>query len=432
MIEFYINLIERITTYDYGNGPTITIKNNLESRLKGGPIEITPSENHDINNYTYQFESLVGSGSFGLVFKVTGPLNTFRLTLTNRYHPHTTASTGAMNTLEMMGPATRQDILSRDARIVIKQKGSTFQKCDATGSQTPNIQRIELVHNSEHDMQLYGDPHNAIEIEYKRRFMTTTLKQIKIDAASRKLLNCWEEKKKWKEEITQYAVKTSFDPDSRANLERERQVLNLVQGQPYLLQMYDYSTPQVPGTELSEFEIVTEWCDQDLFSMIDEMENRGRTFPDSAVKSIMTQVLTGIQALHTLGYCHLDLKPDNIFIKKKGNLDICIGDFGLALPVRTQIMSTIGTENYMAPEIVASESSPVTITEKQDVFSIGCICVEMLTFNNCCVNGSVSEKTIRKINDMSDKKKNLCIGLLDPQSEERITVHNALKQLQAW
>lgn len=66
----------------------------------------------------------------------------------------------------------------------------------------------------------------------------------------------------------------------------------------------------------------------------------------------------GLDYCHRMGLAHRDLKPENLLLDR--NFDLKIADFGFAAPIEGKLgdgfLETIkGTENYMAPEILAGE-----------------------------------------------------------------------------
>ena len=50
-----------------------------------------------------------------------------------------------------------------------------------------------------------------------------------------------------------------------------------------------------------------------------------------------------------MGYCHRDIKLENILIGDDGLVKIC--DFGHAAKIRDNLEGIYGTDFYMAPEI---------------------------------------------------------------------------------
>lgn len=121
--------------------------------------------------------------------------------------------------------------------------------------------------------------------------------------------------------------------------------------------------------------LVFEYLDRDLKKYMDNAGPDG--IPLDLVRSYMYQLLDGISYCHTHRVLHRDLKPQNLLIDSKGNIKLA--DFGLArafgMPVRTYTHEVV-TLWYRAPEILLGSryySVPV------DIWSLGCIFVEMLT-----------------------------------------------------
>ncbi|XP_071942712.1 cyclin-dependent kinase 2-like isoform X3 [Antedon mediterranea] len=121
--------------------------------------------------------------------------------------------------------------------------------------------------------------------------------------------------------------------------------------------------------------LVFEFLNQDLKKYMDSAPPSG--LPLSLVKSYLYQLLQGVACCHSHRVLHRDLKPQNLLIDKNGSIKLA--DFGLArafgLPVRTYTHEVI-TLWYRAPEILLGSRfycMPV------DIWSLGCIFVEMLT-----------------------------------------------------
>ena len=64
----------------------------------------------------------------------------------------------------------------------------------------------------------------------------------------------------------------------------------------------------------------------DLTSQINYWRDRGELMPEDFVLSILRQICEGLKIVHASGIIHLDLKPENIFLRKDGSIKI--GDFG--------------------------------------------------------------------------------------------------------
>jgi serine/threonine-protein kinase len=101
----------------------------------------------------------------------------------------------------------------------------------------------------------------------------------------------------------------------------------------------------------------------------------------------VVEACRGIQEAHRLGIVHRDVKPANLFLETTagGHWRIKVLDFGISKvvthapelhPGLTQVNSTLGSPNYMAPEqILASES----VDARADVWGLGITLYELLT-----------------------------------------------------
>lgn len=106
--------------------------------------------------------------------------------------------------------------------------------------------------------------------------------------------------------------------------------------------------------------MIFEYMDGTLYDLI--LKYRQNPMGEELVKSILAQVLQGLDFLHTQGVFHRDLKPENLlysYDEKNGSLRIPIvkiADFGLAKEVssKTNGMHTdyVSTRWYRAPELL--------------------------------------------------------------------------------
>ncbi|KAG8907696.1 cyclin-dependent protein kinase [Tulasnella sp. 417] len=105
-----------------------------------------------------------------------------------------------------------------------------------------------------------------------------------------------------------------------------------------------------------------------------------RSVPTAVLKSLMFQLLNGVQYLHSSHILHRDLKPANILITSKGVVKI--GDLGLARLVQNPLQplsygdKVVVTIWYRAPELLMGARH---YTKAIDCWAIGCILGEMLS-----------------------------------------------------
>ncbi|KAG2258679.1 hypothetical protein Bca52824_077973 [Brassica carinata] len=88
----------------------------------------------------------------------------------------------------------------------------------------------------------------------------------------------------------------------------------------------------------------------------------------------MYQLLRGLKYIHSANVLHRDLKPGNILLNANSELKIC--DFGLSRVASDAMTQYVGTKWYRAPERLLSSSA---YTSAIDVWSVGCIFLEMMT-----------------------------------------------------
>ena len=124
------------------------------------------------------------------------------------------------------------------------------------------------------------------------------------------------------------------------------------------------------------------------------MLNSYGSLQEPLIRNFVRQILAGLSYLHGRDIIHRDIKGANVLVDNKGNIKI--SDFGISKRVEASALlqpqkngghmhrpSLQGSVFWMAPEVVKQTS----YTRKADIWSLGCLIVEMFTgthpFPNC-------------------------------------------------
>ncbi|MBW2528017.1 MAG: serine/threonine protein kinase [Deltaproteobacteria bacterium] len=118
-------------------------------------------------------------------------------------------------------------------------------------------------------------------------------------------------------------------------------------------------------------------------SLGQRLERTGPVPPDVAAR-IVHQVAEALEAAHTLGIVHRDIKPDNVFLVGSPELPrVKVLDFGTVKQTRTRTDSVVtatgvmvGTPHYMSPEQVLGSRD---IDHRSDLWSLGVVAYQALT-----------------------------------------------------
>ena len=160
------------------------------------------------------------------------------------------------------------------------------------------------------------------------------------------------------------------DPQSRARLEREARAVAAL-SHPNICTLFDVG-PNYLVMELLKGQTLKERIASGRFSNQD-------------LCSIAIPVSEALNAAHSRGIVHRDIKPGNIFVTSQGIVKIL--DFGLAKTVGrpdsdpsdkqslTKPGSTLGTVSYMSPEQTRGKA----VDARTDLFSFGVVLYEMAT-----------------------------------------------------
>ena len=107
--------------------------------------------------------------------------------------------------------------------------------------------------------------------------------------------------------------------------------------------------------------------------------NKDNPFKEEYARVIFYKILKGVQNIHNSGYCHLDLKLENILMDIYYNPIIC--DFGLSSFIEDlkpgKKKRSPGTLGFKAPELIEKKLPYDGI--RADIFSLGVILFTLVT-----------------------------------------------------
>lgn len=160
--------------------------------------------------------------------------------------------------------------------------------------------------------------------------------------------------------------------------------------------------------------IAMEYMDGNLYQLMKARDHK--PFDGSSVKSILLQILAGLEHIHDHGFFHRDIKPENILVSVSAREDvgsafkrysqlmtppstpptysIKLADFGLARETysKTPYTTYVSTRWYRAPEVLlrAGEySAPV------DIWALGAMAVEIATLKPLFPGGNEVDQVWR-------------------------------------
>ncbi|KAL9081514.1 MAG: hypothetical protein Q9159_007302 [Coniocarpon cinnabarinum] len=160
--------------------------------------------------------------------------------------------------------------------------------------------------------------------------------------------------------------------------------------------------------------IAMEYMDGNLYQLMKTRDHK--CFDGNSVKSILYQILSGLDHIHQHGFFHRDIKPENILVSVSSHQDhsgafkrysqlvtppstppsysIKLADFGLARETGSRLPYTtyVSTRWYRAPEVLlrAGEySTPV------DVWAVGAMAVEVATLKPLFPGGNEVDQVWR-------------------------------------
>lgn len=102
--------------------------------------------------------------------------------------------------------------------------------------------------------------------------------------------------------------------------------------------------------------------------------------PEKWAQFYIGEMVLAVEAIHSMGYIHRDVKPDNMLIDFKGHLKLA--DFGTCTKMDEKGMvrtdTAVGTPDYISPEVLKSQSGNGCYGPECDWWSVGVVMYEMI------------------------------------------------------
>ncbi|KAG0245687.1 hypothetical protein BGX31_006516 [Mortierella sp. GBA43] len=160
-------------------------------------------------------------------------------------------------------------------------------------------------------------------------------------------------------------MKKRFTSHGECRSLQEVKALDALRSGPNIVRLHHYFL------EKKELHMVFELMDGNMYQLI--RNQNGQKLEESRIRSMVFQVLRGLQHMHSKGVMHRDMKPENLLVSGD---NVKIADFGLAreLKSRPPYTTYVSTRWYRAPEVVLKSSAYSCAV---DVWAVGTIAAEL-------------------------------------------------------
>ena len=115
----------------------------------------------------------------------------------------------------------------------------------------------------------------------------------------------------------------------------------------------------------------------DLYDQIILQSKKNKYFPEKTIIDWLIQTCQALKYIHSKHIIHRDIKPQNIFLTKKGSIKL--GDFGVSKTLNNTLEKAktfVGTTYYLPPEIINGKK----YSYMADIWSLGVSFYQLMTF----------------------------------------------------
>lgn len=184
---------------------------------------------------------------------------------------------------------------------------------------------------------------------------------------------------------------------------------------------------------------------KDLMAYISELKNDKRRISNSALETLISQLIKSFAEMESIGINHKDIKPHNMLVVDESNVKII--DFSVSEKIKTLevtmsptgVQRIQGTVGYMAPELQEmhskGNSTGLYKPGRADVFSLGLTLFQLITLEDTNTLNFKSENSrllrmVEEIN-MSQWVKALLTNMLNSDYKKRFSFKKCIQYLKS-